>query len=62
MQSLLGMKFNLVGDTTGLPLATTGSGLHVLKLGLDCFNRIWWEPSVYHGDGQGLHHDPAGPP
>ena len=45
IQSLLGMKLNLVGDTTGLPLATTGSGLYVLKHRLDSFNRIWWVPS-----------------
>ena len=45
IQSLLGMKLNLVGGTTGhgLSLATTTSGLFVLKHRLDSFNRKRWE-------------------
>ena len=39
IQSLLGMKFNLVGDTPGLPLVTAGLGLYVLKHRLDSSNR-----------------------
>ena len=35
------MKFNLVGDTTGLPLVTAGLGLYVPKHRRDSANRMW---------------------